>query len=192
MRASLLLLPLLAVACANVEGKLDDVTYGRAFDADFDETVQRARMVLLREFPTGLDPDVSNEEAGDLWTIWNYRVSVWYRGTTRWRAHVKVEHAGPGKVRLGVSVVKQLNDNIDNPHDINEARWVRTQRDPETSKRLEDAIARRYLDVKPSEHFEEKYSGDEAALNKALINRSADVDLSDPKNSADNPKLKKD
>jgi hypothetical protein len=180
MRVLRFLFPLaLACACSNVDGKLKDLSWGNAFEADYAETVGRAKQLVLKTFPNGFDPDKTNEEAGDFWTVWHYDMSVWYRKSIRRRAHVKVDAAGQGKVRVGVAVVTQLNDNIDNPHDESEARWVSTVHDPDAAKRLEEAIARRYMDVKPSEYFEEKYKGGEKSMRKDLVDRSRDVDLSE-------------
>ena len=121
---------------------------------------------------------MTNESAGDLWTIWhNYR-AMHYRGTVRRRAHVKVEDLGEGKVRIGVAVVQQVNDDIDNPSIISEAKWVGKSYDQETAARIERVIAQRYKQVDPSNAWKEKYRGGKSnTLRKDIIDRNKDVDL---------------
>ena len=173
-----------ALSCSNISGKLEDVDWGNSFKADYAETVARAKKATLRYFPKGFDPDKTNEEAGDFWTIWHYDKSVWYRGTTRYKGHVKVDHAGEGKVRVGVAVVTQINDNIDNPHDTGkDARWVKTQRDIEKANLIERAVARRYLDATPSERWTYEHDPDKdkkKGMRDDLTKRGADIDLEDP------------
>ena len=195
MRALAPLIPVLwLLGCANVEGKLEDVTWGNSFEADYAETIARAKQATLRHFDKGLDPDKTNEEAGDLWTIWHYEKSMWYRKTLRKKAHVKVERAGEGKVRVGVAVVQQINENIDNPDSIEDARWVNTVHDPKVAGLIEEAIARRYLKVEPSEYWKQEHSEPEKkkGLRKDLVDRARDVDLGDPdpkKDTEEFPKL---
>jgi len=175
-----LLAAVILFGCANTMGKLEDLSWGAPMDGDYLEYVERARQITLKQFPKGLDPDLTDEERGDFWTVWHYAPSMWYRETTRSRAHVKVEDLGGGKVRVGVAVVKQLNDNIDNPHDINEARWVATQRDQQRAQIMEETIARRYLDAEPSEYWKERNRDERrTTMREDLIDRSKDVDLSE-------------
>jgi hypothetical protein len=181
MRASAVpVLILLAVAgCDRYTSKLKDVVYGPEFEADYRATIARANAVLRKHFRKGLDPDLTNLDTGDLWTIWHYDPSIMYRDTTREKAHVVVEDLGNGRVRVGVSVVSQLNDNIDNPHSIEDARWVRTTRDIERSQLIVKHIARAYVELKPSEYYEEKRRdrGAYKELRKDLVDRRKDVDL---------------
>ncbi|MHC4548939.1 MAG: hypothetical protein ACYTEZ_09185 [Planctomycetota bacterium] len=178
MRALGVLLLASLAGCVNTDRRLQDLTWGQEIDGDYDQMVARARWVLEKQFPNGLDPDRTNEEEGDFWTVWDHKISVLYRKTQRRRAHLKVEDAGEGKVRIGVAVITQLNDNIDNPHSIEEARWVKTQRDQEWAKRIEDQIARRYLAAKPSEAWKEKHRETKRkTLRPDLVDRHQDVDL---------------
>jgi hypothetical protein len=186
-----MLLPALLVlgACANTDKKLEDLAWGSEVDGQFDDVVARTKFILRKRYPRGLDPDRTNEDTGEFWTVWDYRVSTMYRETKRSRAHVKVEDLGNGKVRVGVAVVEQLNDNIENPSIIEEARWVRTQRDPETEALLEQNICQRYLDMKPSEHFEEKHREEPRRdLRPDLVDRSKDVNLEEATESDSPPK----
>jgi hypothetical protein len=140
--------------------------------------VERARQMTLRRFPKGFDPDKTDEEKGDFYTVWDYKVAVTYRDTTRSKAHVKVEDMGDGKVRVGAAVVKQINDNIDNPHDINEARWMGTKRDEEAAALLVKSILVRHLEAEPSEYWKEKNRTEKRTTPREdLIDRSKDVDL---------------
>lgn len=165
-------------ACDSSTSKLKDVSWGGEFDGDYQAVLDRTRYVLAKQFPLGLDPDLSSEEAGEFWTVWHYHMSAWYRESKRVRAHIKVEDAGSGKVRLGVAVVSQLNDNIDNPSIKEEARWVRTSRDPEWASRLENSIARRYLKVEPSKYWEEKHLPKKReTMREDILDRNKDVDL---------------
>jgi hypothetical protein len=191
MRATCILLLAACAACMNVEKKLDDLLWGQDYEADYDVIVERARYVLDQEFRAGLDPDKTNEVEGDFWTLWDYKTSMWYRETTRRRAHVKVEDAGDGMVRVGVSVVTQINDNIDNPHSIEDARWVRTTVDAEWSTRIEEKIGRRYLKAEPSEAWKEKHREEKRkGLRPDLVDRYRDVDLgeSEPGDTPPQPK----
>ena len=189
MRAILCLLPLAALmlgGCQGTEKKLKDVSFGPSFEADYLEVLDNTRHALRKEFPRGLDPDRSDEDAGIFWTIWHYKKSVWYRGTTRQKAHVVVEDLGDGQVRIGVSVVQQLNDDIDNPSIIEEARWTNAQQDHETAQRIENRIAKRYLRVKPSKTWEEKHRDKPSGtLRSDIIDRNRDVDLEEDREPGD-------
>jgi len=187
MRATCILLLAAFAACQNVEKKLDDLVYGQDYEADYEMIVARANHILDREFRAGLDPDLTNEAEGDFWTLWDYKTSMWYRETTRRRAHVKVEDAGDGKVRVGVAVVTQINDNIDNPHSIEEARWVKTVLDAEWATRIEQQIGRRYLEAEPSEAWKERNREEKRkGLRPDLVDRYRDVDLGE-KEPGDTP-----
>ena len=178
MRATCILLFAAFAACQNVEKKLEDVVYGQDYEADYEMIAARAKHILDREFLAGLDPDKTIEDEGDFWTLWDYKTSMWYRKTTRRRAHVKVEDAGEGMVRVGVAVVTQINDNMDNPHSIEDARWVRTTPDAEWATRIEQQIGRRYLEADPSEAWKEKNREEKRkGLRPDLVDRYRDVDL---------------
>ena len=125
-----------------------------------------------------LDPDRTKEDEADFWTLWDYKTSMWYRKTTRRRAHVIVEDAGEGMVRVGVAVITQINDNMDNQHSIEDARWVKTEPDTEWAMRIEQQIGRRYLDAEPSEAWKEKNREEKRkGLRPDLADRYRDVDL---------------
>ena len=190
---SVLLAALLAVAACSqyrTQKKLDDLSWGQPFNGEYDDVLARAKWVLEKEFPKGVDPDQTDQDTGDYWTLWDYKVSMWYRDTTRARAHLKIEEAGEGQVRVGVAVVTQINDNIDNPHSIEEARWVRTTRDPEWAVRIEGQIARRYLKAKPSGYFEEVHrEKGKHSLRPDLVDRYKDVDLSEESDARDTKSL---
>jgi len=187
MRAICILFLAAFAACQNVDKKLEDVIYGQDYEADYEMTVARAKHILDREFRAGLDPDRTKEDEADFWTLWDYKTSMWYRKTTRRRAHVIVEDAGEGKVRVGVAVVTQINDNMDNPHSIEDARWVKTEVDTEWSMRMEQQIGRRYLDAEPSEAWKEKNREEKSkGLRPDLVDRYADVDLGE-KEAKDTP-----
>lgn len=193
MRATCILVFAAFAACQNVEQKLADLVYGQDYKADYAMIVERARFVLEREFRAGLDPDLTNEEAGDFWTLWDYKTSMWYRETTRRRAHVKVEDAGDGMVRVGASVVTQINDNIDNPHSIEDARWVKTTLDSDWASRIEAKISRRYLEAEPSEAWKEKHREKKRkGLRPDLVERYRDVDLGEKEAEDTTPQPKRD
>ncbi len=179
MRAILLVsLVVISLGCTSTEKMLKKVTYGEPFEGDYVAVLERAQVRLRKEFPKGLDPDMTDEKAGDLWTIWHNYKDMRYRSTVRRRAHVTVEDMGDGKVRIGVSVVQQINDNIDNPSIISEAKWVGKSYDQETAARIEHVIAQRYKKVDPSAAWKEKYKGGKSTtLRQDIIDRNKDVDL---------------
>jgi len=162
MRAVRTIFPLAVlflVACQSTDGMLDkdkDLNWGQPFEGDFDAVVYRARSKILKKFPLGIDLDRSKEDDGDLWSVWRYDISVMYRETTRNRARVKVEDLGEGKVRVGVAVMQQLNDNIDNPSVIDEAKWVRKHRDPEQEETLRSSIEQSWNRFEASTTWKEK------------------------------------
>jgi hypothetical protein len=157
------------------------VRWGEPFEMPYDKAKTQTKHTLKRHFPLGLNPDKTNEDVGDFWTVWRYDPSVWNRETTRRRAHVKVEEVGDGRVRVGVAVAQQISDNIEHPDDIDTARWVRKQRMPELEEEIELAISQRLRKVEPSPYFEEKYKKDgDKRLREDLIDRSRDVDLGTP------------
>ena len=164
-------------ACDSSEKKLKEVAWGKTIEGDYDLVLERAKYVILKRFPKGFDPDRTDEDKGEFWTIWHFKTSYFYRGTTRERGHLTVEDLGDGNVRVGVAVVRQINDNIDNPHLIDEARWVGSRRDPEMEARIEASIARRYLNSGPSEQWKERNRGKRATIRQDLIDRYQDVDL---------------
>lgn len=173
------------VGCASAEGKLSDLSWGPAVSSDYEEMVLRAKQMTLKRYPKGFDPDKTDEAKGDIFTVWNYDISPRYRETTRRRARVKVEDMGSGKVRVGAAVVTQLNDNIDNPSMIDEARWTGTTRDDEAARLLLDQILLRQLKAEPSEYWKEKQRTQPSDKPRQdLIDRSKDVNLDelpDPK-----------
>ena len=176
----LFVLALLAVvgACKSPDRLVEDLSYGAPFEADYEETNERARFVLSKVYPKGLDPDKTNADEGDYYTVWHYQKSAFYRKSTREKAHVKVEDLGDGMVRLGVSVVQQLNDNIDNPTSIDEAKWVSGQRNAEVEGNLERRIAKRYTQFEVSAYYKEKNRDKKRkGLRPDLIERYEDVDL---------------
>ncbi|MHC4959832.1 MAG: hypothetical protein ACYTGN_15825 [Planctomycetota bacterium] len=183
MRALWAILPLLALvgACDRKgDRKLADLSFGRPFEADYEATLDRTRFVLMRHFELGLDPDRTIEKEGEFVTVWHYRMAADYFRSQRVKAHVKIEKIGKKKVRIGVSVVTQLNDNIDNPAVKEEARWIRTARDPERADLIEKEIARRYMKAKPSERFEDKYKGkNKGEMRSDILDRNKDVNLED-------------
>jgi hypothetical protein len=181
MRTVLILIAASAVGgCANTEGKLSELSWGAPVKSDYESMVERARAMTLRRFPKGFDPDRTKEDKGEFYTVWDYKMAVAYRDSTRSKAHVKVEDLGNGQVRVGVAIVKQVNDNIDNPHDIDEARWVKTTRDEEAASLLVSSIYVRHLEAKPSKTWEEKNRTDRRTTPREdLIDRSKDVNLDD-------------
>jgi hypothetical protein len=186
MRATFVLSAALLWGCANVEGKLKDLSWGAPVKADYESMVVRAREQVLKRYPKGLDPDRTDEDKGDFWTVWHNAVAVRYRDTTRSRAHVKVEDLGDGQVRIGVAVVKQINDNIDNPHDISEARWVRTEPDEAAARLLYDSVILRTLSAEPSEYWKERNRTERRpTMREDLIDRSKDVDLAEAPDADD-------
>ncbi len=187
LRWPLLLLAVAAVVagCASTDRRLDKVQWGEEMDGDYDAILDRTRFVLRKMYPKGLDPDRTDEERGEFYTVWDYRISTFNRETTRSRARVSVQAVSPGRVRVGAAVVQQLSDNIDNPGSVEEARWVGTQNDVAKEKLILDRVRQPYLDLKPSEYFEEKHrSTPRKTLRPDLVDRSKDVDL-DPDGSID-------
>jgi len=175
-------LPLVALlcwaGCASTDRRLDKVQWGAEMDGDVDAVLDRARYVLRKIYPKGLDPDRTDEGQGEFYTVWDYKISTFNRETTRSRARVSVKPASPGKVRVGVAVVQQLSDNIDNPGSVEEARWVRTHNDTEMERMILDRVRQPYLEMKPSEYFEEKHrETPRKTLRPDLVDRSKDVDL---------------
>jgi len=159
--------------------RLEDMTWGEDMEGSYAAVVSRTRSVLQKEFPKGLDPDKTKEAGeGDFYTVWHYEQSVWYRETRRIKGHIKVEKAGKNKVRVGVCVFSQISDNIDNPHSIEEARWVRGERDVDRAKRIYFRIARPYVKVEPSEYWEERHRTESSKeMRKDIVDRTKDVDL---------------
>ncbi|MHC4952388.1 MAG: hypothetical protein ACYTGZ_00735 [Planctomycetota bacterium] len=179
---------LLLVGCASTDGMLDDdddLTWGPPIEDDYEAVITRARSALMRDYPLGLDPDRSNEKEGDLWAIWAFHKSVMYRETKRKRARVKVENLGEGKVRVGVAVMEQLNDNIDDPSDIDKAKWVRKHRLPDDETRLRETIERQWSRFEASTTWKEKHRGEKRkTLRPDLVDRTSDVAMGyDKKNT---------
>lgn len=187
MRAMLILgAAVVFCGCANTAGKLDDLSWSAPVKSDYETMVDRARQMTLRRYPKGLDPDKTEEAKGDLYTVWNYSMCPEYFKSTRRTAHVKVEEMGSGKVRVGVAVVKQLNDNIDNPDSIEEAMWIRTERDDEAAKLLVSSILMRQLEAEPSEYWKETHRTERRTEPRQdIIDRSKDVDLTSPPDPRD-------
>jgi len=194
MRAVRTIFPLAVlflVACQSTDGMLDkdkDLNWGQPFEGDFDAVVYRARSKILKKFPLGIDLDRSKEDDGDLWSVWRYDISVMYRETTRNRARVKVEDLGEGKVRVGVAVMQQLNDNIDNPSVIDEAKWVRKHRDPEQEETLRSSIEQSWNRFEASTTWKEKNRTEKRkGLRPDLVERANDVTLEDYKSKTRAP-----
>lgn len=177
-RASGAIAILLLAACGSTEGKLQDLQWGQEYEADYQATLERARLVLLKEFPKGLDPDRSNEEGGEFWTVWRYDKSEFYRSTQRARCRCKVEKVGENRVRVGVAVVSEINENIDNPSVIDEARWVNMTRNPDWEARIEQRILQRYAAFKPSQAYAERTAPEKSKTPRPdIADRYKDVDL---------------
>jgi len=180
MRARIvpLLVAFALAGCKTTERKLKEVNWGEGVEADYFETLERARFVLNRHFPKGFDPDRTDEGAGDLWTIWHMKKSVLYRNSVRERARCRVEKLEDGKVRVGVAIVVQKNDNIENPSIMSEARWVNATRDPDRERLIEEAIVKRYSKLEPSEQWEERHRQQRrGTVRKDLIDRYKDIDV---------------
>ena len=173
--------------CGNTASMIDsdkDLSWGAPFEDDYPSVVDRARGTMMREFPLGLDPDRSLEDEGDLWSIWRIDKSVMYRKTTRRRAHVKIMDMGEGKVRVGVGIVQQLNDNIDNTMVVDEAKWVRKQRLPEDETLLRERIEQPWRKFEASASWKEKHRGSRRkGLRPDLVDQTSDVTLEDHKTS---------
>jgi len=186
MRAIIIFLgAALCFGCASAEGKLTDLSWGPPVKSDYESMLKRAKDMTLRRYPKGFDPDRTDEAKGDLYTVWNYAMVPDYFRSKRARARVKVEDMGGGQVRVGVAVVTQLNDNIDNPDSIDEAKWIRTTRDEDAAGLLVSSILLRQLDAEPSEYWKQKQRTTPSDKPRQdLIDRSKDVNLDelpDPK-----------
>jgi len=195
MRATILLAAALStfVGCASADKMIaGDLAYGAPLKADFDAVNDRARYWILRNYPKGFDPDRTDELAGDYTTVWNYERSVFYRGTTRRKAHVKVEDLGGGEVRVGVAVVEQVSDNIDNPDSISEAKWQQTQLNAERALRLETQIAKRWSRFEVSKQYKEKNRDKKrTGLRTDLVEKYRDVDLEEYGEGGETPESHK-
>jgi len=203
MRAFRLLAPLFwtsvglvaAIGCADTANMIDEdeeLSWGPPIEDDYSAVIDRACAVVTRKFPLGLDPDRTKEEQGDIWTVWRYDKSVLYRQTTRRRARVKVESMGQGMVRVGVAVVEQINDNIDNPTVIEEAKWVRKHRLPEQETLLRESIEQSWRKFEASAQWKEKNRSERrTGLRPDLVDETGDVTLEDRKNGnlVDPPKI---
>ncbi|MHC4223247.1 MAG: hypothetical protein ACYSUN_04590 [Planctomycetota bacterium] len=99
--------------------------------------------VLQEEFPKGLDAKKSSAASGEFWTRWKHEPSVWYRETRRTRAHVRIRGIDTESPKIEVQAFTQINDNIDAPHDIENARWVRATRDSDLEQRISAKFAMR-------------------------------------------------
>ena len=181
MRATKLLLLLAAlVSCDSSNSKLQDLAWGRAVETDYADLLARTRFVLLRRFELGFDPDRTKEEDGEFWTVWHYRMAAGFLDSKRIRAHVKVDDLGDGQARIGVSVVSQLNENIDNPSVKEEARWTHTQADVALAARIEATIMRRYLKVEGSKQWQERHrTTRRGSMRPDILDRNRDVNPED-------------
>ena len=187
MRATVLFLLLAAfVGCDTSNSKLKDLSWGSSLDGNYPELLARTRYVLLRQFQLGFDPDRTKEDEGEFWTVWHYRMATTYRDSKRIRCHVKIDDLGDGKTRIGVSVVTQLNENIDNPSIKEEARWTNTSRDVEWASRIESTIAQRYLKVEGSKQWQEKHRVTRrGTMRPDILDRNKDVNLEELGNPDD-------
>lgn len=180
MRATTILLfaCLGLAACKNPDKLMKDLAYGAPVKADFDAINERAQYVLSKKYPLGLDPDRSDEPAGEYFTVWRYDTSVLYRKTIRHRAHVRIQDMGNGQVRIGIAVVEQINDNIDNPDSIEEGKWQSTQRSGEKEAAIEQDIAKRWAKFEVSTSYKEKHADKpRTGLRPDLVEKYRDVDL---------------
>ncbi|MGQ0614716.1 MAG: hypothetical protein ACT4PV_13350 [Planctomycetaceae bacterium] len=169
-------LTLLLAACATTP-KFEDLNYAEPFAGDFEIAVQRAKLALQREF-RHLDPDQTDEANGEIWTLWRVQRSQLYRETTRMRAHVRIERLKNGKLRVGAAVFSQLNDNIENPSSVEEAKWVSTTRLVEKENLLRDVIAQSYKKFEPSDDYKARTSDERRDTPRPdLVDRYKDVDL---------------
>jgi len=182
MRASIVICAwaaLLAGCATNYQSKLDDLTWGPEVEGDYEVVWERARFVVAKEYPEGLDPDLTIERDGDLWTVWQYRMSQWNRKGTRERARIRIEPGEEeGKVRVGVGVFRQINNNIENPTVVAEAKWVKGQRNVEREQYLYDRIAASWRKFEASEYWEETHRDERrTGLRPDILDRNQDVDL---------------
>ena len=197
MRALLLLFALapFVVGCADTKYMMqddEDLSWGPAIEDDYEVVMARARTMVVQEYPLGIDPDLSKEEEGDFWSIWRIDLSVMYRETVRRRVRVKVEDLGKGKVRVGVAIVEQINDNIDEPSSIKKAKWVRKHRLPEDEMKLRERIERTTRKFEASAKWKEKHRSERrTGLRPDLVDWTDDVTLEDYKSSniVDVPKI---
>lgn len=200
MRALLFLLAFVPVSgvlvgCADTRHMMEDdedLSWGPAIEGDFEVVVSRARTMVIREYPLGLDPDLSKEDEGDFWSIWRIDQSVMYRSTVRRRVRVKVQDVGQGKVRIGVAIVEQINDNIDEPSSLVKAKWVRKHRLPEEEGMLRARIEQTWRKFEASAKWKEKNrSTRRKGLRPDLVDQADDVVLEDykSKNIVDAPKI---
>ncbi len=177
MRATIpFLLLAVLVGCDTSESKLKDLSWGQSVDTNYTDLLARTRYVLLRRFELGFDPDRTKEEDGEFWTVWHYRMATGFLDSKRIRAHVKVDDLGDGQVRIGVSVVTQLNENIDNPSVKEEARWTHTQVDVGLASRIEATIMRRYLKIEGSKLWQERHrTTRRGSMRPDILDRNKDV-----------------
>ena len=191
----LALAPVMFIGCADTKLMMDDddeLSWGPAIEEDFDAVARRARTMVVREYPLGLDPDFTKEKEGDFWSIWRIDESVLYRSTVRRRCRVKVEDLGAGKVRVGVAIVEQINDNIDNPSVVEEAKWVRKHRLPDQEEMLRNRIEQTWRKFEVSAKYKEKNrTTRRKGLRPDLVDKTDDVTLEDYKNKniAEAPKI---
>ena len=180
-----------SVACTSSDDMLaEDMTYSGpvthtslkgadqvVVDAEYERVSGRTKSVLRRWY-SHLDPDKTDDESGEFWTIWMVRTGIFYRGTTRERAHVKIEEDEDGKLRIAVAVVREVNDNIENPSIVSEARWTNRHRDPEAEARLITAISQSYRRFEVSDHFKETHRKERRkTLRPDLVDKYKDVDI---------------
>jgi hypothetical protein len=78
------------------------------------------RKTLLEDFPDGLDPEATDAARGEFRTKWKCDPPPWHRQAKRIRARVKLE----GETLATVEVLVEINENFDNPHDMDAAKWV--------------------------------------------------------------------
>ncbi|MHC4931952.1 MAG: hypothetical protein ACYTGV_07175 [Planctomycetota bacterium] len=105
--------------------------------------MREVRAVLQVMFPKGLDTEMSDPASGEFWTQWKVEPSVWYRQTRRSRARVRIQGIDTDSPNFDVRVFAQINDNIDAPHDVENARWVKASRDSTMEARLRITLERR-------------------------------------------------
>lgn len=178
-----LLLLVLFVTCQGAgcrhvdDDDFEELSWGAPFEGDMAIISERAQIMLKREFKY-LNPDLTKEDEQDYWSTWRYVMSVMYRESTRRRCRIKVEETDEGTLRVGVAIISQLNDNVDNPHDKADARWVKTQREYEDEQRMERRIAQRFHKFEVSKSYKEKHREEpRKGLRQDILDRTRDADL---------------
>ncbi len=164
--------------CRHVdEDDFEELTWGAPFDGDMAIISERAQIMLKREFKY-VNPDLTKEDEQDYYSTWRYVMSVMYRESTRRRCRIKLKESEDGRILVGVAIISQLNDNVDNPHDKAEARWVKKTREYEDELRLERRIAQRFHKFEVSKTYKEKHRDEpRKGMRQDILDRTRDADL---------------